>query len=338
MKPLHIIAVLLLVMLAACQTTTVPSPTVSPTVVVPLSASTPRPTQTPRVIVVLPTETELPTQPLPTPTLFPTLPPHTPVTPSEREADVQDMPEVSGTATATYVPTLAPQGDTFVVGTSAQGRTIYGWRFGAGAKTLLLVGGVHTGFEANTVVLMNEMIAHFQGTPADLLPGMTVVIIPVLNPDGLAEGRQAQGRFNGNTVDLNRNWGCDWSPEAYWRDRLVDPGARAFSEPETQALAQLIRTLQPSAAIFYHSAAAGVFAGHCEGGHGSDVLESTLGEATGYAYGSPFSAYQVSGTASDWVDGQGIPSVDLELSGTRSSEFDRNLRGVMAVQRWLTGG
>ncbi len=71
---------------------------------------------------------------------------------------------------------------------------------------LLLVGGIHAGFESNTVLLINALIAHFEGTPVDVLPGMSIILIPVLNPDGLVRGRTTEGRFNGNRVDLNRNW------------------------------------------------------------------------------------------------------------------------------------
>lgn len=201
----------------------------------------------------------------------------------------------------------------------------------------MLVGGIHGGYEGNTVTLVNELIEHFERTPDDVLPGISIILVPVANPDGLALGRQAEGRFNANRVDLNRNWGCEWSPDAVWRNQSVDPGPHAFSEPETQALAAFIREVQPAAAVFYHSAAEGVFAGECEGGHGSAILAAVIGEAAGYPYGEAFSAYLVTGTAASWVDGQGIPAVDLELSTTRSSEFQRNLLGVQAVQEWLLG-
>ena len=185
--------------------------------------------------------------------------------------------------------------------------------------------------------LVHELIEHFERAPGDVLPGMTLILIPVANPDGLTRGREAAGRFNANGVDLNRNWSCEWSPEAYWREYRVDPGARAFSEPETQALAQFIRQTQPAAVVFYHSAARGVFAGGCQGDHGSLALAAVIGEAANYPYGQAFSAYPVSGTGATWVDGQGIPAVDLELTTTEDSEFVRNLNGVMAVQCWLVG-
>ncbi len=234
----------------------------------------------------------------------------------------------------TSPPTRPPTGSAFVVGRSGEGRDILAWRFGTGERVLLLVGGLHAGYEANTVTLVNELIAHFEAAPGDVLPGITLVLIPAANPDGLARGRQAAGRFNAAGVDLNRNWSCGWSAEAYWRTERVDPGPHPLSEPETQALAALAQVLKPAAAVFYHSAARGVFAGDC-GGADSAGLAAALGEAAGYPYGRPFTAYRVTGTAPNWFDGQGIPAVDVELTGTRDSEFVRNLRGVMAVQRWL---
>ena len=234
------------------------------------------------------------------------------------------------------VPALPP--DAFVIGQSAGGRDILAWRFGSGTQVLLLVGGIHGGFEANTVTLVREMIAHFQATPGDVLPGISLILVPSVNPDGLERGRVAEGRFNGSGVDLNRNWGCEWSAEAYWRNTPVNPGNQPFSEPETRALASLVGETRPAAAVFYHSAANGVYMGDCRPGGGiSGGLAAVLGEAAGYPYGEPFTSYKVSGTAPNWLDGQGIPAVDLELTNTRDTEFERNLRGVMAVQRWLTG-
>ncbi|MCB9454208.1 MAG: DUF2817 domain-containing protein [Anaerolineaceae bacterium] len=331
---------IILLTTASCQTTLVAEdlPTLAPTLPPPPAVDIViRPTQTPRPIVS-PPPTALPTYP-PTPTPRPVT-----AIPTLTRKPVIAQPvtpvatlDLSITPTGTSPATLIPEDNTFVIGHSGQGRDILGWRFGQGDKILLLVGGIHGGFEGNTVTLVNELIAHFENTPEDVLPGISIILIPTANPDGLALGRQTEGRFNANGVDLNRNWGCEWSPDAVWRDEQVDPGPHAFSEPETQALAAFIRQLQPSAAVFYHAAAEGVFAGDCEGGHGSDQLAAVIGEAAGYAYGEEFSAYPVTGTAASWIDGQGIPAVDLELSTTRSSEFDRNLRGVLAVEAWLLG-
>ncbi len=329
----HFLISIILIFSAACQQTLVAVEAVSPVIQAPLVAPTARPTLTPQ-LVDMPIETMMATLP-PIPTVFPvtrtmilTLP-----APVIHSVDV-----TQATLAAPAVATFIPAGNTFVVGQSVQGRDILAWRFGDGAKVVLLVGGIHAGFEANTVLLINELIAHFQGTPADVLPGITLILIPVANPDGLVLGREATGRFNANNVDLNRNWGCEWSVTAYWQDKLVNPGESAFSEPETRAIGQLIRDMRPGAAVFYHAAARGVFAGGCDGDHGSAALAAVIGEASGYPYGQAWSAYPVSGTASTWADGLGVPAVDLELSGTRETEFLPNLRGIMAIQAWLTTG
>ena len=261
----------------------------------------------------------------------------------------RDIPTREPAATATQ-PALTPTGqsptlqatpsltlpaDVILVGHSVEGRTITARRFGSGPRVLLMVGGMHGGWEANTVALIEELTAYFEASPDAILPGMSLVFIPAANPDGMAHGMTEAGRFNANGVDLNRNWGCEWSADAVWRDQSVNAGDSPFSEPETRALAAFIQNLQPATVLFYHSAAAGVYAGECEVDHGSAQMSEILGQATGYSYGQVFTAYRVTGTAASWVDGLGIPAADVELQTQTSSEFDRNLRGIMALQRWI---
>jgi predicted deacylase len=221
------------------------------------------------------------------------------------------------------------------IGYSGEGRPLTAVRFGSGGRVLLLVGGIHGGWESNTVTLTTQLIDDFTASPQAVLPGTSLVIVPVANPDGYARGRVFSGRLNSAGVDLNRNWACNWSPDAYWQQARVNPGASTMSEPETQALSAYISQIQPRAALFYHSSANGVFAGECGGDHGSAALSAVYGAAAGYRYGQPFSAYPVTGTASDWLDGQGIPSADVELITGYDSEFTRNLAGVTAVLAWL---
>ncbi len=224
-----------------------------------------------------------------------------------------------------------------VIGHSAEGHDLVIRRFGSGERVLMLVGGIHGGWEGNTVTLMQQLIDHFTATPADVLPGMTILINPVANPDGLAYGRIPRGRFNGDDVDLNRNWACDWSGEAYWREERVNAGIGSFTEPETVALANFILQVRPAGLLFFHSAAGGVFAGNCNGDHGSAALAAIFGKAAGYSYDKPFTAYGVSGTASDWADQQGIPAADVELLSPLDSEYERNLKGILALEHWLVG-
>jgi len=334
-----IITLIILIFSCACQQTTVPSVTPDLPIQTPMTIQVARPTLTPRVVVeLIPTAvpSPLPTQPpSPVPPTFPpisaTLPP-----PLDNLSPAFTL-DPSITPSGTPVLTREPAANTFVIGRSSEGRDILGWRFGSGDKILMLVGGIHTGFESNTVLLINALIAHFEDTSTDVLPGMSIILIPVLNPDGLVRGRTADGRFNGNFVDLNRNWGCDWSADAYWQQRKVNPGAQAFSEPESADLSAFMQETHPVAALFYHAAANGIFEGTCNDKVDSAQLAAVLGDATGYPYGKPFDAYTVSGTESNWADGQGILSADVELASSRNAEFDRNLRGILAIQCWITG-
>ena len=231
-------------------------------------------------------------------------------------------------------PTMGP--DTILVGRSVEGRSIIARQIGSGGRTILLVGGMHGGWELNTVTLINELITHFDTTPQAILPGLTLVFNPAANPDGLMRGREIDSRFNANGVDLNRNWGCNWSADAVWRNQPVDAGAGPFSEPETQAISAYIQQIEPVAVLFYHSAAAGVYAGSCGGDHGSGVMSQLYGQAAGYTYGQAFSAYPVTGTAATWVNSIGIAAADVELRTQSDTDFERNLAGIMALQEWLT--
>lgn len=272
---------------------------------------------------------ENPQQPTPSPTYespitLATLPP----TRSHQAIQSAVTPSPPSPTVRASLPT--PVMVQYLVGESAEGRVITARRFGTGERMLLFVGGIHAGTEANTVQLVEELMQHFSAQPDDVLPGFSLLFIPNANPDGL----NANTRMNANAVDLNRNWGCNWSPEARWRNQAVSAGKHAFSEPETQALSAFITYQAPEVVLFYHSAAGGVFAGNCER-HVSDAMAAVLGEATGYSYGSSFSAYPVTGTAAAWVDSQGIPSADVELFSNTETEFTRNLNGIMALQRWL---
>ena len=319
---------LLLIVGGGCGGLT-PAPTLAAPVelVSPTPPPTRAPSSTPRRIVSA--------TPRPTATMTST-PSRTPnaLTPTATLEDAPPQATIDPTLLARVLPggTAALEPGATLIGRSGEGRGILARRLGDGPLIILLVGGIHGGWEANTVALMNEIITHFAAAPEDIAPGVSLAVIPALNPDGLVRGREEAGRFNAHAVDLNRNWGCAWSPEATWRDRAVDPGTEPFSEPETAALADYILLSQPAAVLFYHSAANGVFAGACNGDHGSQVLGHIYGQAANYPSDSRFTAYQVTGDASSWVDGQGIPSITVELQSWTDSEFDRNYAGIMAVQ------
>lgn len=231
-----------------------------------------------------------------------------------------------------------------IIGFSVEGRAIEVFSFGDGATDVVLVGGIHGGYEWNTVLLAYQMIDYFNGNREAIPAAVTVHIVPVANPDGLYQvtGRDGRfsadligdaprsARFNGRGVDLNRNWSCAWSPSARWGSAAVNPGSGPFSEPETRALRDYFITLSPRSVIFWHSAFGLVAPGQCGGEVGGAALAQVYGEAAGYPAGA-FTAYTLSGTASDWLSEQGVPAAAVELTTHESTEFGRNLAGVLAT-------
>jgi g-D-glutamyl-meso-diaminopimelate peptidase len=254
--------------------------------------------------------------------------------------DVVELPPPTPTTTQT------------VIGTSVDGRSIESYTFGTGETDVLFIGGIHGGYEWNTIVLAYEMIDHFTNNP-ELIPNtLTVHIVPNLNPDGLFEATNVEGRFtaadipnvdihtagigrfNANNVDLNRNFDCRWSPEGNWRGNSVGTGDGPFSEPEAVAIRDYINAIDPVAAVVWHSRANNVYGAECNDGVvAADTLTlmSTYARAAEYGEVPVFDAYTVTGAIEDWLAGQGIPAVSVELETRTSSEFARNLAGTLAT-------
>lgn len=238
------------------------------------------------------------------------------------------------------------------LGYSAENRPIDAWQFGAGIFHIVLVGGIHGGYEWNSALLAYRMRDVFTAAASHLPASITLTIIPAANPDGLYRVTQRTGpftardvrlplepgRFNGNGVDLNRNWDCNWQRTALWRGRSVPAGDAPFSEPEVQALRDFLLGHRPVAVVFWHSVADGVYAAGC----GSPWLPSVqlaehYGRASGYNVYRSFDFYQVTGDATDWLATQGIPGITVELSARDELDWQRNWRGVsdlLAAHDW----
>jgi len=239
-----------------------------------------------------------------------------------------------------------------VLGSSVQGRAIEAYTYGTGETLLVFVGGIHGGYEWNSVLLAYELMDYLAEDPSRIPSNMRVTVIPDANPDGtwkivgkegrfvvadVAPGDQSAGRFNANGVDLNRNFDCKGQREAMWRGKKVSAGTSAFSEPEAQALRDFFMKEQPVASVFFHSQANAVYASECENG----ILPETLAimnayaGATGYTAVSSFDAYPVTGDIEGWLASIGIPAITVELSTHESIEWEKNRLGVeVLIQRY----
>jgi hypothetical protein len=242
--------------------------------------------------------------------------------------------------------TATPSVITNVIGTSVGGRSIQVYRFGTGEIQLVLVGGLHGGYEWNTAILAYLFIEYFLQEGEQVLDDITIHIIPNANPDGIyavtgLEGSfqptdvisdTVPGRFNGRGVDLNRNWDCRWSPTSFWRDQFVSTGETPFSEPESVALRDYFLSLRPSLVVFWHSAADAVYPSGCPDPHErSYELANVYGNAANYPVYTTFEHYPITGDAGDWLTTQDIASIAVELETHEDIDWERNLAGVLAL-------
>ncbi len=176
---------------------------------------------------------------------------------------------------------------------------------------------------------IQDLEANARNIPAD----KTIVVVPQINPDGVAVGT----RVNGRNVDLNRNFATnDWQSDVTDVNNNPFPGGGGpapMSEPETNAIASLVQQLHPVVVLSYHSIG-GVVAGNLAGG--SSGYASTYSQLSGYGNvtgqtGDVFE-YAVSGTADDWyAQSLGVPSVLIELSSSSYHQFDRNQKAMWAM-------
>lgn len=235
------------------------------------------------------------------------------------------------------------------IGTSVEGRAIEAYSYGEGKNKLLFVGGMHGGYEYNSVLLAYEYIDHLREDSAHVPANMTITVIPAANPDGLfavvgKEGRftaldatttkkVGYGRLNAHDVDLNRNFDCNWKPKSMWRGNSVSGGTEAFSEPESQTIRDYVLKEKPSAVVFWHSQSNAVYASECKNGILPDTLAimDAYAKASGYAPVKSFDAYEITGDAEGWLASIGIPAITVELKTHETVEWKQNLAGITAL-------
>ncbi len=268
---------------------------------------------------------------------------------STRNKTVQQVPPLVVKPPAAPSPKIE-QPERSVIGTSVQGRAIETYTYGNGTTHLLFVGGMHGGYEWNSVVLAYQFIDELRKNPTIIPANLMVTVIPSLNPDGVYEvvGKEGRftvadvpvkprvlgtGRLNAHQVDLNRNFDCNWKPTSMWQGKTVAAGTKAFSEPEATALRDFVLKERPDAVVFWHSQSGSVYASQCEKG----ILPETLtimnayAHAAGYTPIKSFDAYPITGDSEGWLASIHIPALTVELKTHETVEWERNLAGINAL-------
>ncbi len=220
------------------------------------------------------------------------------------------------------------------IGRSIEGREIEVYRWGSGNAGIALIGGLHGHYELNTVRLGEAIVEYFSSDLQRPLPAnVSVYVIPILNPDGVAH----QSRLNARGVDLNRNWDCKWSDKATYRGDPVSPGSRAFSEPETQALKDFVVSEHIEAIIFYHSAYGSVSVGVCsDRTQLAQALGGVVAAETGYRFFRDGAFFPITGDATGYFNEIGLAAIEIELTDHDNIEWQKNLNGILAALAWVS--
>ncbi|MCA9920343.1 MAG: hypothetical protein KC445_20445, partial [Anaerolineales bacterium] len=252
-------------------------------------------------------------------------------------------PTPAQTATVTPLPTFIAgfRGpEKIVLGHSAGGNEISVTRFGNGPQSLLLVGGIHSGYAPNSVYLVQELVTYFSQNLTAIPENVTLYIITNINPDAPLSPGELVGRLNANGVDLNRNGDCRWVPDALIMGDIVpgSGGTEAFSEPETWLLKSLVEQIQPQAVLFWEvndSKNGVVSPGACEVHSLVSVpLVQYYANVTGYDYvrnPEVMANFELTGDVSNWLDKIGIPALFVLLPDYEQYDFQREVQGVLSV-------
>jgi hypothetical protein len=124
-----------------------------------------------------------------------------------------------------------PSSISSVIGYSVENRPIYCLRIGSGPKRVLMWSQMH-GNESTTTKALFDCLNLFLTNnefPNTILESCTLLIIPILNPDGA----ERYTRFNANEVDLNRD-------------------AQDLSQPESKVLKDAFNDFNPDYCFNLH--------------------------------------------------------------------------------------
>lgn len=224
------------------------------------------------------------------------------------------------------------------IGYSVEKRPLEVVRFGNGEHHIMIVAGIHGGYEWNTVKLADELVDQLKTDPGIVPADKTLYIMRLVNPDGFAKDDGPDGRANADNVDLNRNWDANWQANWWgsecWNYRFITAGKTPFSEPETQALSKFLLENKIEALISYHSAGLGIFPGGWPNDKNSLKLAYAISQVSPYPYPPRETDCYLTGQMIDWASANGIAAVDVELNNHVDTDLAINLEVLKVFLNW----
>lgn len=204
---------------------------------------------------------------------------------------------------------------------SREGRVIEARSFGESGPCVLVLAGLH-GDEPEGVRLAEELMRRLAALGDEALRGR-VVVVPRVNPDGLAAGT----RKNARGVDVNRNF----ATADFGRGEAGDPAGRYYagpaptSEPETCAILGLVARHQPIMIVTLHAPLACV---NYDGPAGEQA--AALAAAAGLTL-EPDLGYATPGSLGTYFgDERDIPVITVELA-PGENDWDRLTEALVAL-------
>lgn len=210
------------------------------------------------------------------------------------------------------------------LGLSHDGRVIEAVRLGRpdAPRLIVLLGRQHPPEVTGAIAMeaFADRLAQQMGRPGGLDDSYQVLVVPLLNPDGVARGHW---RANLGGRDLNRDWG-------------------EFTQPETRAVKRWLDALpgpvRPTLMLDFHSTRTNLF--YVQGEEASDAnrrfLSTWLGGREDALPGYPFTieprdANPGSGTTKNWFHATyGIPAYTYEVADDADREATRRAATSLA--------
>jgi hypothetical protein len=214
---------------------------------------------------------------------------------------------------------------TSTIGYSVNGRPIIAYYYGSGPTTILFTGGMH-GSEPSGKYIMQDWVNYLDSNAYKIPTGKQVVIVPAVNPDGLA----VLSRYNAHNVNIDRNFAsANWQTDIDTSSGIVagGGGATAMSEPETKALASITTSTRPRLEVSFH--AAGRLVGANEFGDSiaiGNMYAASVGYTSMIGHAEETMGYSITGEYEQWAGEQyGTPAILIELPTSYGYYFNAHL-------------
>ncbi|MFZ5973785.1 MAG: M14 family metallopeptidase [Bacillota bacterium] len=209
--------------------------------------------------------------------------------------------------------------DVSSIGKSVEGRDIPLIRLGKGSKKIILLGAHHAREYMTSTFLMETADEYARAYASGgkfggydiqkLLNGITVYIVPMVNPDGvnlvqngpdsakntekvrsmrMLQDSYDEWKANINGVDLNRQYPCHWEEKASATDvpsSEMYKGTAPATEPEVQAVIGLCKAQDFVLAVSFHTKGEVIYwadSGTQDAIPAGSRIAQALGEVSGY--------------------------------------------------------